>query len=92
MQRDNARTLLGQANEGRMPYSRAAAASIRTPTLLLNGANTRPNFIATVEALARAMPDARRVIIPDATHGLISEQPARVAAAVLGFLPVSGTA
>jgi esterase len=92
MQRDNARTLIGQASEGRMPYSRAAAASIRTPTLLLNGADTRPSFIATVEALARVMPDARRVIIPDATHGLITEQPALVAAAVLEFLAAGGAA
>lgn len=84
--RDNARTLLGQVNERRAPYSRASAAAIQAPTLLLNGADTQPNFVAIVEALLPVIPDARRVVIPQATHGLLAEQPALVNAAVLEFL------
>jgi pimeloyl-ACP methyl ester carboxylesterase len=84
--RDNARTLLGQVHERRAPYSRAAAEAIRTPTLLLRGANTLPIFVANVEALARTIPGARQGVIPDATHGLTYENPAAFNAAVLEFL------
>jgi pimeloyl-ACP methyl ester carboxylesterase len=84
--RDNARTLLGQVAEQRAPYARTAAAAIAAPTLLLNGAETQPAFVTIVEALLGAIPDARRVVIPGATHGLLAEQPALVNAAVLEFL------
>lgn len=84
--RVNARTLLGQVHEKRAPYSRKAAEAIRAPTLLLHGANTQPQFVTIVEALVRAIPDARSVVIPDATHSLPAEQPALVNAAVLEFL------
>ena len=84
--RDNARTLLGQAHERRAPYSRAAAESIRTPTLLLAGAKTLPNFTAIVEALARAIPGAQRATVPDATHGLTHENPAAFNGLALVFL------
>ena len=84
--RANARTLLGQAREGRAPYSRAAAAAIRTPTLLLHGADTLPNFVANVRALGGTIPGARIEVIPDATHGLTFENPAAFNAAVLDFL------
>ena len=84
--RANARTLLGQAHENRAPYSRAAAAAIRTPTLLLHGANTLPNFVANVRALGGTIPGARIGVIPDATHGLTFENPKAFNAAVLDFL------
>src|SRR5215813_1643025 len=38
--RDNATTLLGQAHEARKPYSLTDMLSIKTPTLLIGGANT----------------------------------------------------
>jgi len=84
--RANARTLLGQMRENRAPYTRAAAAAIRAPTLLLYGADTLPNFVANVRALGAAIPDARIAMIPNATHGLPYEQPAAFNAAVLDFL------
>jgi pimeloyl-ACP methyl ester carboxylesterase len=84
--RANARTMLGQRNEQRRPYSRATAAAIRTPTLFLYGANTRPNFVANVEALAGAIPGSKVVVIPNATHGLPYENPIDFNAAVGGFL------
>jgi len=83
--RANARTLLGQVHERRAPYSRAAAESIRTPTLLLAGANTLPNFVANLDALERVMPNVRRGTIPNATHGLNNDNPAAFNAAVLEF-------
>jgi len=84
--RDNARTLLGQVHERRRPYSRAAAEAIRTPTLLLGGAETRPQFIAILDALERTIAGARRVTIPNATHGLTHENPEAFNRAVLDFL------
>ncbi|MBY0335121.1 MAG: alpha/beta hydrolase [Acetobacteraceae bacterium] len=84
--RANARTLLGQIHEARRPYTRAAAEGIRVPTLLLLGAQTRPAFTANVEALGAAIPGARTVVIPRATHGLMHENPADVNAAILAFL------
>jgi esterase len=84
--RANARTMLGQRNEQRRPYSRAAVATIRTPTLFLYGANTRPNFVANVEALSGAIAGSKVVMIPNATHGLTFENPADFNAAVAGFL------
>lgn len=84
--RANARTLLGQAQENRAPYSRAAAAAIRTPTLLLHGADTLPNFVANVQALGGTIPGARIGVVPGATHGLTFENPVAFNAAVLDFL------
>jgi hypothetical protein len=44
--RDNAHTLLGQASERPLPYSRAAMREIRAPTLLSNGAHSSAFFHA----------------------------------------------
>jgi esterase len=84
--RANARTLLGQIHEARRPYARAEAEAIKAPTLLLQGAQTQPAFVANVQALSGAIPGARVVVIPNATHSLISEQPQAVSTAVLNFL------
>lgn len=84
--RANARTMLGQRNEQRRPYSRETAAAIGTPTLFLYGANTRPTFVANVEALAGAISGSKVVVIPGATHGLPYENPIDFNAAVVGFL------
>ena len=84
--RANARTLLGQRHEERRPYARAGVASIRTPTLFLQGAKTQPGFVANVEALSGAIAGSRVVVIPNATHGLPYENPKDFNAAVVGFL------
>jgi pimeloyl-ACP methyl ester carboxylesterase len=78
--------MLGQRNEQRRPYSRATAATIRTPTLFLYGANTRPNFVTNVEALSGAITSSKVVVIRDATHGLPYENPTDFNAAVVEFL------
>lgn len=84
--RDNARTLLGQLNERRAPYSRAAAAAIQAPTLLLGGAQSQPQFGRIMDALEKVMPDVRRITIARATHGLNNDNPTDFNAAVLTFL------
>ena len=84
--RANARTMLGQRNEQRRPYSRTTAATIRTPTLFLYGAHTRPNFVANVEALSGAIKGSKVVVIRNATHGLPYENPTDFNTAVVRFL------
>jgi pimeloyl-ACP methyl ester carboxylesterase len=84
--RDNARTLLGQINEQRQPFTRADAEAIRSPTLLIGGANT-PGFLPVVlRALAAHVPDARVVIMPGTTHFMFGQDPEGFCAAVLDFL------
>lgn len=84
--RANARTMLGQRHEERRPYARESVAAIRTPTLFLCGAKTRPNFVANIEALSGAIAGSRVVVIPNATHGLPYENPQDVNAAIASFL------
>ena len=84
--RDNAATLLGQIDERRAPFSRAAAEAIQMPVLLVGGAQTQPAFVAILDALEGRIPGARRVTIPNAAHGMSHDNPAAFNAAVLGFL------
>lgn len=86
MNRDNAMTLIGQMDERRRPYSRAAAEAIRTPTLLVGGANTLPNFIANLDALEGTIKGAKRVTIPNAAHAMSQDNPTAFNAAVQEFL------
>lgn len=84
--RDNAFTLLGQIHEQRAPYSRAAAAAIRTPTLLVGGAESQPRFGVIIDALETTIAGAKRASIPRGTHAMSIENPAGFNAAVLQFL------
>ncbi len=84
--RENARSMLGQAQENRKPYSLAAAQAIEARTLLLHGGNTQPSFIANVAALSCPIRNARTLAIPGTTHDLSNEAPAAFNAAVLDFL------
>lgn len=83
--RDNATTLLGQIDERRAPFSRAAARAIRVPTLLVGGAQTQSAFVAILDALEGCIAGARRVTIANAAHGMSHDNPAAFNAAVLGF-------
>ncbi len=84
--RDNARTLLGQVNEQRKPYSRSEAEGIRIRTLLAGGDQSQPQFGVILDALEKAMPNATRVTIPKAAHSVQADNPAAFNAAVLNFL------
>jgi pimeloyl-ACP methyl ester carboxylesterase len=84
--RDNARTLLGQVNENRKPYGLAAVLQVVTPTLLVGGANTQPQFNVILAAMQRHLPHcAGRVSVPRATHSMSLENPTDFNAAVLEF-------
>jgi esterase len=84
--RDNARTLLGQRNEQRQPFTRADAEAIRVPTLLVGGADTGGTLPGVLRALAAHVPGARVEMIPGARHFMFEDDPARFCAVVLGFL------
>jgi len=84
--RDNACTFLGQINEQRQPYTRAAAEAIRVPTLLIGGADTKGSLPVVVRALAASIPNARAEIIPGTTHFMFEQDPARYCELVLDFL------
>lgn len=84
--RDNARTLLGQINEDRKPFSLEAVKRVVTPTLLVQGANTQAQFSVVLDAMERHLPRCMgRVSIPSAGHGMSLEQPRAFNAAILEF-------
>jgi pimeloyl-ACP methyl ester carboxylesterase len=84
--RDNAHTLLGQANEQRQPFSRSDAEAIRVPTLFVGGADTAGPLTIVLRALATHVPDARLTMIPGTTHVMFEEDPLQFSAVVLEFL------
>jgi len=84
--RDNALTLVGQVNEGRKPYSKSDAESIRTPTLFIGGADTRGNLAANHRALAPHVTGSRTELIAGARHWMFDSAPQKYCAIVLNFL------
>ena len=84
--RDNARTLLGQINEQRQPFSRTDAEAIRSPTLFIGGADTQGLLPLALRALAAHVPDSRVVILPNTAHFMLEQDPVGYSAAVLEFL------
>jgi pimeloyl-ACP methyl ester carboxylesterase len=84
--RDNARTLLGQINEQRQPFSRSDAEAISVPTLFLGGADTPGQLPVVLHALAAHVRGARTEIIPNARHFMFEDDPVRYCDAVLEFL------
>jgi esterase len=84
--RDNAMTLIGQVSEGRKPYSKPEAESIRLPTLFVGGANTRGALPAVLRALAAHVPGARTAMIANAGHWMFDQAPEKFSETVLEFL------
>lgn len=58
---------------------------ITVPTLIIVGANDTP-FLAGTDYMAAKIPNARKVVIPDAGHSANIDQPEAFNAAVLTFL------
>ena len=84
--RDNAFTLIGQANENRLPFSKESAQSIRTPTLFIGGGNTRGALPVTLRTLAAHVPGSSTAIIPGTGHWMFEQAPQRYCELVLEFL------
>lgn len=84
MFRDNAWTVLGDFE--RPTTTRAEAAGITVPTLLVNGQTSPPRFSDMAQHLQRCLADCERVVIPKAGHGMFHTNAAATNAAVLAFL------
>jgi esterase len=84
--RDNAQTLIGQIKERRAPFSRADAQAVTAPTLLMAGDRSPETFHRILDGLQSALKDARRVVIPNASHGSNVDNPEAFARETLAFL------
>lgn len=84
--RENARTLLGQINEQRKPYSLDSVKLLRHAPLLVGGAKSQPQFAAIMDAMQPHLPaGTERVTIPNSTHSLQTDNAAAFNAALLAF-------
>lgn len=70
---------------GAMPPLHAALPGLQRPVLLVVG-DEDAKFRAIASALARALPDARTAIVPDAGHAAHLENPGAFAKRLVGFL------
>ena len=86
MHLDNARTLLGQVNERRPPFSRADMEAIRAPTLLIGSERCSPPMARVLDAMERHIRGAERATVPGAGHFMSEQQPEAFNRVVLAFL------
>jgi 3-oxoadipate enol-lactonase len=63
-----------------------ALEQITIPALVVVGANDVPGFLAMSDVLARRLPAADHVVVPNAGHMVSMEQPALVNAVIVEFL------
>ena len=84
--RDNIYTLLGQASEGRRPFTLAQAQSIRTPTLFIGGANTTGSLATVHRVLAQHFAISQTAMIDGAKHWMFDDAPQKYCEAVMAFL------
>jgi pimeloyl-ACP methyl ester carboxylesterase len=84
--RDNAFTLIGQARDGRPPFSKADAEAIKMPTLFIGGARTKGSLPQVLRALAAHVPNSKTVMIPNTTHPMFEQAPRKFCEVALEFL------
>lgn len=84
---DNARTVPLFISELPLPtVSRAALGGVKAPTIVVGGEQTRRYYSLINEVVARCIPGARLVIIPEATHLMSFQNPPAFNEALLQFL------
>ncbi|NYT75394.1 alpha/beta hydrolase [Alcaligenaceae bacterium] len=86
MVRDNAATLLSQAQEPQPVVDPAHFADLPFPLLLLGGANSPSRYRTRLDALSLACPQAHRVTIPLAAHGMNLANPRAFNTALSSFV------
>jgi pimeloyl-ACP methyl ester carboxylesterase len=59
--------------------------SISVPAIVIVGGNDKP-FLNAADYMAKKIPGAKKIIVPDAGHAVNLDQPAAFNAAVLDFL------
>jgi pimeloyl-ACP methyl ester carboxylesterase len=60
--------------------------TLNVPVLMITGGRSYPLFRLVDAEVERHLPDVRRIIVPDGTHDVCSEQPATCAAALREFV------
>jgi pimeloyl-ACP methyl ester carboxylesterase len=68
------------------PGTLARLPGVSAPTLVIHGDADQMVPTANADILARAIPNASKVVVPDAGHVVFTDQPGAVTAALLGFL------
>jgi pimeloyl-ACP methyl ester carboxylesterase len=84
--RDNIFTFLGQVHEARKPYSRDDMALIKTPTLLIGGADTTGSLATIWRVMSEHIVGAKTAVIPDGKHWMFENNPLAFCRAVMAFL------
>jgi pimeloyl-ACP methyl ester carboxylesterase len=84
--RDNVFTLIGQAGEDRKPFSKAEAQSIATPTLFIDGSDTKGSLPAVLRALSAEVPGATTAVIAGCGHWMFEQAPGEFSGIVTRFL------
>jgi pimeloyl-ACP methyl ester carboxylesterase len=69
-----------------LPFSKADAEAIQTPTLFIGGANTKGMLPKVLHALATDVAGSRTAMIPGTTHPMFEQAPQKYCEIVLDFL------
>jgi pimeloyl-ACP methyl ester carboxylesterase len=75
---------------GRLRLRYGELGGVRVPCLLLSGARSPAFYTAPLDTLERALPSARREVIPSAGHAMHLENPRAFGQAVAGFARAIG--
>ena len=86
MVRDNAYTLLSQVREADLSVDLHDVAQLQCPVMLLGGASSPARYHSRLDALQTALPDARRIVIPLASHGMNLANPKAFNSAISDFI------
>src|ERR1700743_3357334 len=84
--RDNVFTFLGQVHEARQPYSKSDMPLIKTPTLLIGGADTTGSLSNIRRVMSEHIAGAQTAVIPNARHWMFENNPQAFCQAVMEFL------
>jgi pimeloyl-ACP methyl ester carboxylesterase len=86
----NTGTMPGMMDDASAPMTRAAAAMVKAPTLLIDAAGSPPRFRAIAAAVEAAIPGCRRVTLPGGDHFMNLSAREAFDSALLAFLESAG--
>jgi pimeloyl-ACP methyl ester carboxylesterase len=84
--RDNAWSLTSLLGDAQVPFTCADAQKIDAPVLLMTGDKSHCLYGMMHDALAPCLMHRQKVVIPNASHGMHTDNPEAFNAAVLAFL------
>ena len=73
-------------HEARKPYSKTDMPLIKTPTLLVGGADTTGSLSTMWRVMAEHLAGARTAVIPNARHWMFENDPEAFCRVVMAFL------